>query len=238
MLREPRFLRANPDYMHRRPCVYVGMTGLSPDERFDKHKAGIKSNKFVRLYGLRLLPGAVRGLQPDALRGCAGDGGGARHRAARRGLRRVAGLMPAHLRFEVCPPSTARRGRSKKKQGDRVALFVTTARERASVYALRLRRLAPNASRPMPGARSMPARESSWKEAGYPGNVDPSRRAERERGARDGAVNGHAGDVVMRNVAVRTRKDCAGRCRRWSRSRSNRCCQRPGGANNEVRRGR
>ncbi len=36
-----------------RPCVYVGMTGLDPDERFDKHKAGIKSNRFVRVYGLR-----------------------------------------------------------------------------------------------------------------------------------------------------------------------------------------
>ena len=30
------------------------MTGLSPDVRFDKHKAGIQSNKFVRLYGLHL----------------------------------------------------------------------------------------------------------------------------------------------------------------------------------------
>jgi len=25
----------------RKPCVYVGMTGLDPDVRFDKHKAGI-----------------------------------------------------------------------------------------------------------------------------------------------------------------------------------------------------
>ncbi len=32
------------------------MTGLSPDERFDKHKAGVKANKFVRVYGVRLLP--------------------------------------------------------------------------------------------------------------------------------------------------------------------------------------
>jgi hypothetical protein len=32
------------------------MTGLSPDVRFDKHMAGIQSNKFVRLYGLHLLP--------------------------------------------------------------------------------------------------------------------------------------------------------------------------------------
>ena len=56
MLREARFVKCNPDYQPGKPCVYVGMTGLDPDERFDKHKAGIKSNKYVRLYGLRLLP--------------------------------------------------------------------------------------------------------------------------------------------------------------------------------------
>ena len=56
VLHEPRFRRANPDYDPSKPCVYVGMTGLSPDERFDKHKAGIRSNKYVRLYGLRLMP--------------------------------------------------------------------------------------------------------------------------------------------------------------------------------------
>jgi hypothetical protein len=56
VLYEPRFRKANPDYVPGKPCVYVGMTGLSPDVRFDKHKAGIQSNKFVRLYGLRLMP--------------------------------------------------------------------------------------------------------------------------------------------------------------------------------------
>src|ERR1043166_6564993 len=53
---EPRFRRANPDYDPRQPCVYVGMTGLNPDARFDKHKAGIKANRFVKQYGLRLMP--------------------------------------------------------------------------------------------------------------------------------------------------------------------------------------
>ena len=38
------------------PRVYVGMTGLSPDVRFDKHKAGIQANRFVTQYGVRLLP--------------------------------------------------------------------------------------------------------------------------------------------------------------------------------------
>lgn len=56
VLNEPRFRKANETYRLGFPCVYVGMTGLSPDVRFDKHKAGIQSNKFVRLYGLRLLP--------------------------------------------------------------------------------------------------------------------------------------------------------------------------------------
>lgn len=56
VLYEPKFRRCNPDYDPSRPCVYVGMTGQSPDVRFDKHKAGLKANRFVRKYGLRLLP--------------------------------------------------------------------------------------------------------------------------------------------------------------------------------------
>jgi predicted GIY-YIG superfamily endonuclease len=36
--------------------VYVGMTGLDPDLRLDRHKAGTLANRFVRAYGLRLLP--------------------------------------------------------------------------------------------------------------------------------------------------------------------------------------
>lgn len=56
VLHEARFLKANPDYVTGMPCVYVGMTGVNPDLRFDKHKAGIQSNRYVREYGLRLLP--------------------------------------------------------------------------------------------------------------------------------------------------------------------------------------
>jgi hypothetical protein len=53
---EARFRAANPDYRLGQPFVYVGMTGLDPDLRFDKHKAGIQANRFVFAYGLRLLP--------------------------------------------------------------------------------------------------------------------------------------------------------------------------------------
>ncbi len=51
-----RFRKANPDYVLGRPFVYVGMTGLDPDVRFDKHKAGIQASSYVRDYGVRLRP--------------------------------------------------------------------------------------------------------------------------------------------------------------------------------------
>jgi hypothetical protein len=59
-----RFRRANPGYQLGKPFVYVGMTGLDPDLRFDKHKAGIQANGFVRDYGLRLLPGLYQKYNP------------------------------------------------------------------------------------------------------------------------------------------------------------------------------
>ncbi len=50
------FRRANPGYRLGMPFVYVGMTGLDPDLRFDRHKAGIQANRYVFEFGLRLLP--------------------------------------------------------------------------------------------------------------------------------------------------------------------------------------
>ena len=64
VLAEPRFLRSNPGYLTGKPCVYVGMTGLDPDVRFDKHKAGIQHNRYVLRYGLRLLPDLYEGFNP------------------------------------------------------------------------------------------------------------------------------------------------------------------------------
>lgn len=64
VLEEPRFRRSNPGYVEGKPCVYVGMTGLDPDVRFDKHKAGIQANRYVTQYGLRLLPDLYEGFNP------------------------------------------------------------------------------------------------------------------------------------------------------------------------------
>jgi predicted GIY-YIG superfamily endonuclease len=43
---------------------YVGMTGLSPEERFANHKAGIKAASVVRRFGVRLVPVLYEHLNP------------------------------------------------------------------------------------------------------------------------------------------------------------------------------
>ena len=43
---------------------YVGMTGLSPERRFENHKRGIKSAGVVRRYGERLVPHLYAHLNP------------------------------------------------------------------------------------------------------------------------------------------------------------------------------
>jgi predicted GIY-YIG superfamily endonuclease len=55
---------ANPNRDRKKPCVYVGMTGLTPEERFANHKAGLKASSIVRRYGTRLLPELYRHLNP------------------------------------------------------------------------------------------------------------------------------------------------------------------------------
>ncbi len=64
VLNEARFRRANPDYDVTKPCVYVGMTGLTPEKRFENHRKGIKSNRFAHQYGLRLLPSLYKVYNP------------------------------------------------------------------------------------------------------------------------------------------------------------------------------
>ena len=64
VLREARFVRCNPGYVSGKPCVYIGMTGLNPDLRFDKHMAGIQANRYVLRHGVRLLPDLYEGFNP------------------------------------------------------------------------------------------------------------------------------------------------------------------------------
>jgi hypothetical protein len=55
---------ANPRRDPKKPCLYVGMTGLNPEERFIHHKAGTKAASVVERYGLRLLPELYEHLNP------------------------------------------------------------------------------------------------------------------------------------------------------------------------------
>jgi hypothetical protein len=55
---------SNPTRLPDKPCVYVGMTGLTPEERFTNHKQGIKDAWVVKRYGVRLLPELFAHLNP------------------------------------------------------------------------------------------------------------------------------------------------------------------------------
>lgn len=56
VLGKKKFRRANPGYSGDGLCLYVGMTGHSPERRFEKHKAGHKSSWWVEKFGTGLVP--------------------------------------------------------------------------------------------------------------------------------------------------------------------------------------
>ena len=54
LAKEKKFRDANPNCVPGWPCLYVGQTGKTPEERFEDHKRGYKSNKYAERYGIRL----------------------------------------------------------------------------------------------------------------------------------------------------------------------------------------
>jgi len=57
-------VRLNPKRDPLKPCVYVGMTGIPVDHRFENHKNGYKSAWVVRKYGERLMQELYEHLNP------------------------------------------------------------------------------------------------------------------------------------------------------------------------------
>ena len=55
---------AGPRLDPRKPCVYVGQTGMSPEERFEQHLAGYKASRWVKNFGVRLRPRLYRNYGP------------------------------------------------------------------------------------------------------------------------------------------------------------------------------
>ena len=67
----PSIVRLNPQRDPAKPCVYVGMTGLPVEHRFENHKHGYKSSWVVEKYGLRLLHDLYEHLNPMPLEAAA-----------------------------------------------------------------------------------------------------------------------------------------------------------------------
>lgn len=51
-----KMTRQNPHRDPSKPCLYVGMTGLTPEERFQNHKNGLKASRIVQRFGIKLMP--------------------------------------------------------------------------------------------------------------------------------------------------------------------------------------
>jgi hypothetical protein len=62
--RSRRVVAENPGRDPGKPCVYVGMSGLTPEERFANHKNGIKASSAVKRFGLQLMPELYAHLNP------------------------------------------------------------------------------------------------------------------------------------------------------------------------------
>jgi hypothetical protein len=58
------FVAANPDMVPGGLCLYVGLTGLSPEKRFRNHRRGHQAARIVRRHGRRLLPAYYRHYNP------------------------------------------------------------------------------------------------------------------------------------------------------------------------------
>ena len=54
----------NPARQPAQPCVYVGMTGLTPEERFANHLHGKQAAWVVKKFGVQLLPELYAHLNP------------------------------------------------------------------------------------------------------------------------------------------------------------------------------
>ena len=64
VLQFDEFIKANPQYKHGMPCLFVGETRHTPQKRFNYHLVGYKSHEFVRRYARRLAPEYYARIKP------------------------------------------------------------------------------------------------------------------------------------------------------------------------------
>ena len=61
VLKNRAFRERNPGAAAGVCCLYVGVTGLTPEARYERHRAGTQSGRFVRTHGRRLRLDLVEG---------------------------------------------------------------------------------------------------------------------------------------------------------------------------------
>ena len=61
------FRQENPGYIEGMPCLYVGLTIHEPGDRFEQHRAGYKSSKYPRNYGVELAQDLIEGFDGEGL---------------------------------------------------------------------------------------------------------------------------------------------------------------------------
>ena len=59
-----KVMQANPNAEPLARCFYVGMTGLTPEKRFENHLKGYKASSIVRRFGRVLCPELYEELNP------------------------------------------------------------------------------------------------------------------------------------------------------------------------------
>lgn len=64
VLKNKKFREANPGCDPAKPCLYVGMTGKTPEERFIQHKSGTKACRHVKKHGKCLRPDLFEASNP------------------------------------------------------------------------------------------------------------------------------------------------------------------------------
>jgi predicted GIY-YIG superfamily endonuclease len=69
VIKSKKFRDKNPNMNTKRNCYYVGQTSHDPITRFKQHKAGYKSNNFVKRYGTHLAWRLFKKYNPIETRG-------------------------------------------------------------------------------------------------------------------------------------------------------------------------
>ena len=71
ILKNKAFKKANPEYVESKPCVYVGMTSKTPEQRFLEHTTCARTkigfplfSRKVKKYGIRLKPRLYKSHNP------------------------------------------------------------------------------------------------------------------------------------------------------------------------------